>query len=595
MLSSRRLSALTLPAVLLVAACSPPGQGPGAQAAGSGAVSTEQTIFPARDVIARLAAAPVPARLAEEQTKDVPTWQLTGPLPDALERTPPVDDSPWGQLFAEVAATRGDAVIPTEAMHCLARENAAFYLANDALPAELLERFIAARCGSPTGLGGTSFSLITTDARTTDEVLFARFRERTRAMIAKPLQGGRLEAGLAYVRSGARAVLALSMVPQTVHMDRTPLVPGPDGKVVLRGEVLGAATSLRALINRGRYGYAECQVSAAVRLPRFAITCEPSRGDEVAWVSVAALPPGRVLGLPALEMLVWPSGAPGNAYARLARAEGNPGGASPADLVQEINRVRAEASLPPVRLAEQESAVATRLAPHYFTGFGGADGTADQVALGLLAGWEVDGMVRDGHFVSIFLSDASSWSEVVHAAIARPTGRETLLAPNAERLAVGPLVADKAHGALFTTYALFDGYRHDGDPRAVADRIGAARVERGVARPQLAADLSAEAQRAALSVQAGQRAPAQALNDLLQRVTDRFGRSVRGWAAETTALDRIALPPELVARPSLTLGIGVAHHRTEGAAWGRFVVLIVILDDSVTGPQTARADGAWGG
>lgn len=203
--------------------------------------------------------------------------------------------------------------------------------------------------------------------------------------------------------------------------------------------------------------------------------------------------------------------------------------------------------------------------------------------------------MRDGHFVSIFLSDASSWSEVINAAIARPTGRETLLAPAVERVAIGPLASDKAHGALFSTYALFDNYRHDDDARTMAARIAAGRAEHGLGGAQMAADLSAEAQRAAVAVQAGQRTTTQALNEMLQHTTDKLGRSVRGWVAETTALNRVQLPAELLARPALTLGIGVAHHKTEGAAWGRFVVFIVMLDETVTGPQTARVEGVGGG
>jgi hypothetical protein len=589
MTSLRRIAALALPTLLLVAACAPVGPSP--RFGGTGSLSTEQMSFPTRDVIAKIAAAPAPAKLFDDRFKDVPTWELTGPLPDAVERTPPADDSPWGKLFAEVTAARGDAVAATEAMHCLARENAAFYLTNDALPAEPLERFIAARCGVPTGLGGTSFSKITADVRTSDEQLFAEFQGRTRPMIEKMLQPGRVEAGLAYVRRGGSAVLALAVVPQTVRVERTPLVPGPDGKVEIRGEVLSSAVGLRALINQGRYGYAECAVSRAVPLPRFAITCPTARDDEVAWLSVSALPPGRILGLPALEMLVWPSGAPGKVYAKLARTEASPAGASPADLVQEINRVRAEAKLSPLRLAEQQSATAARLAPHYVTELGGDKGTADQVALGLLAGWEVDGMVRDGHFVSMFLSEATSWSEVVRAAIARPVGRETLLDPAAERVAIGPVEGAKAHGALFTTYALFDSYRHDQDATLIATRIGNARLDGGVSRPRLASDLSAEAQRAASSVQAGQRTPQEAMNDLLQRIADHLGRGARALVLETTSLERMPLPTELVTRPLLTLGVGVAHHRNEGQPWGRFIVFIVLLDEGGFGPSTAEREG----
>ncbi|MFT3770351.1 MAG: hypothetical protein QM820_33405 [Minicystis sp.] len=576
---------------LFLSACAP--QGPAPRSA-AGSIAIEQTTFPTQEAIARIAAAPVPARLSDESAKDVAAWDLVGPLPDAVERRPPQDDSPWGKLFMQAIAARGEEVIATEAMRCVARENAAFYLANKALPAEMLARFIAARCGAPSGLGGTAFQLVEGDERMPDDKVFAQFNGNVKTMIDKTVAaGGRLEAGLAYVRKGGRAVIAVAVVPQTVRLDRTPLAPGPDGKVVLRGEVLGSAVGLRALVNRGRHSYAECVVSPGVRLPRFEVTCDTTREDEVAWLSISALPPGRVLGAPVLEMLVWPGGAPGKSYAKLARASGDAADARPEALVQEINKVRKEAGLAPVRLAEAESRTSAQIAPHYFAAVEGqGPDVADQVALGLLAGWEVDGMVRHGHFVSTWVQNAGSWSEVVRAATSRPLGRETLLDPAAERVAIGPVVAGHAYGALFSTYALFDAYRHDNDARAVAARIGADRAARGLAAPKMIVEMNAEAERAAQSVQTGARAPEVALDDLLHRVSERLGRNVRGWAAETTSLDRLKLPDELAGLPSLTLGIGVAHHKRPGHAWGRFIIYLVVLDEGGGGGgMTARRDG----
>src|SRR5262249_19578812 len=154
-----------------------------------------------------------------------------------------------------------------------------------------------------------------------------------------------------------------------------------------------------------------CEVNPAVALPRFSIVCPVATDDEVAWVSVSALPPGRVLGTPLIEMLVWPSGTPGKVYAKLARPAAGAAGASAQEIVQEINRVREEAKLPPLRLSDQESLTASRLAPHYFApaNAGGSADTSDKIALGLLAGWEVDGTIRSGHFVSTQVSDAGSW------------------------------------------------------------------------------------------------------------------------------------------------------------------------------------------
>jgi hypothetical protein len=190
----------------------------------------------------------------------------------------------------------------------------------------MLERFIAGRCGVPTSLAATSLSVITGDPRTPDDTLLAKFSDEVRTLVEKALPAGRLDAGFAFVRTGGRAVIAVSAVPQTARVDRVPLVPGSDGKIVIEGDALGPTASVRALVNRGRYAYAECEVSPDVALPRFRVACPcpVAKDDEAAWISVDGLPPGRLLGTPLLEVLVCPAGAPGRVYARLTRA---PGGA----------------------------------------------------------------------------------------------------------------------------------------------------------------------------------------------------------------------------------------------------------------------------
>ncbi len=250
----------------------------------------------------------------------MPSWDLDGPLPDALDGAPSQDDSPWGKLLAETAAVKSGGAVPTEAMRCVARQYAAFFLANEAIPADPLERFIAARCGAPTGQIGAAAQAVTGDDRIPEEKLYEQFHERVKGMIEKTVQPGHLDAGVGYLRKNGHAVIAVAITPRTVRLERTPFVPGPDGKVVLRGELLAPASTLRAMVNRGRYGYATCAVDPTVRLPSFAVTCDPAREDEVAWLTLSSLPPGRLLGIPVVDLLVWPSGALGKSYVKLGRA-----------------------------------------------------------------------------------------------------------------------------------------------------------------------------------------------------------------------------------------------------------------------------------
>lgn len=187
---------------------------------------------------------------------------------------------------------------------------------------------------------------------------------------------------------------------------------------------------------------------------------------------------------------MYPAGKPEQPYAHApASADGLPSGdaAISVVLLGGINAVRTEAALPGVRSAEAQSRTATQLAPYYFASrYGGDSAVADKVALGLLAGWDVDGMVREGHF-------GAQWSyerdvaAFVEAAIASPFGREALLDPQAVQIALGPLV-DKDNpgfGAVFGTYAMIDATGRTDNAAAVVARLTKLRGK--ISRPPPAA------------------------------------------------------------------------------------------------------------
>ena len=110
-----------------------------------------------------------------------------------------------------------------------------------------------------------------------------------------------------------------------------------------------------------------------------------------------------------------------------------------------LNATRAQAGLPPVRLAEAQSATAgaspastsPRRSARWADVASGALDDLNTIALGLLAGWQVAGTIRDGTFFSTFVPrtrDAGRW---VDAALSMPIGRITLMAPEIDEVAIG--------------------------------------------------------------------------------------------------------------------------------------------------------------
>ena len=117
-----------------------------------------------------------------------------------------------------------------------------------------------------------------------------------------------------------------------------------------------------------------------------------------------------------------------------------------------LNATRVQAGLAPVRLAEAQSVTAARVARQYFAASLGPSGLGDvaagalddmnTIALGLLAGWQVVGTIRDGTFFSALVPrtrDAGRW---VDYALSMPIGREALMAPEIEEVALGSALFD---------------------------------------------------------------------------------------------------------------------------------------------------------
>ncbi len=539
--------------------------------------------FPTKAELDRLAAAPPPLHVFERGAVDVEKWEPVGPFPDAVDSTSTDDASPWTKTLLGVVAAKPGRVETTRGMACLGREVAAFAAEKKALPASPLMRFLGARCGVPSTSVG--MQLISGDApeSTSDADVYAGWEAKVVAALPAALATGPRLAGIGFARKGKHAAVALVFAQRTVRLDNVPLVPA-DGKVLLRGELLAPAATVRALVTRGRFGYEECVKDVDLQPPRFAIECPVSAEDPTARIEVAAFQEGRELGDIELDLTVYPAGKPDQPYAHApAKPDALPSGdaALAAALLGGINAARAEAGLAGVRAAEAQSRTAAQLAPYYFGSLHGGDAAvADKVALGMLAGWDVDGMVREGHFGSQWAYERDV-AALVESAIASPFGREALLDREAVQIAIGPLV-DKDNpgfGAVFGTYSMIDVTGKTDSAAAVTARLTKLRGKIKRPPPALVTELDPVLSDVTTRVQAGL-----SLEDALQRATSAslgaIARgSVRVWAVTASSVDKLEFPSELLSTPDLRLGVGVAHYKPAGSPWTKLAVFFVIVKE----------------
>jgi len=542
--------------------------------------------FPRPEELDQLAGESLPNSDAAFHGLDVDSWELEGPFPDELGVTAAAGTTDWERLVTEVAKARAGLAVPTDAMHCVARQLGRFHLANDAMPANGLQAFIASRCKAsvPNYRVGTLLSEVP-DAVPEAE-LFAQWRDQLANRLGEMMTGGPRTLGIWFGRQAGRAVVMMVAGQRLVDLEPVSGSTDSDGRFELKGEILTPANEVSVMVGRGRFGFAACERDPEVAPPRFAFSCTADPKDSSAIASIGFTPPGRLLSKAGLNVLVWPSGKPSARYERpsygkvrnVATAQALRSG-----FIESLNRVRSDADLEPVSEAKNQSAVASNLAPHYFAAVRGlaSESDADVIAMGMLAGWSVDGPVESGSFTASWVTQTSDVNRLLSEALQYPGGRAVLLDPDIDQVAVGAMVAaadpKPVLAAVVGAYTLYSSSDQAANLDRIYEQFQAARSARDREPAERLHAIETLNTAAADRIQAGMPTN-EALSGLLAASAEILQRPVTGWVSEVTSLDALAFPDDFLDRGDIGISVGVSYHKPAGEAWGRYIVTIVAAE-----------------
>jgi hypothetical protein len=546
-------------------------------ASGGGELGKPIAQFPSRSDLESVARTPSPVTKQVEGLADAESWQTETP-PVAQAKYP--EETVWDKLLIEAARGHGNPLVLAPELRCAAQEAARFYTVHGGMPDDGLREHLLLRCGS--SLDSHGFSYLVNPVP--DNVPAAQLEAAARMPLLKHLdermkgQSGQMALGVARGH-GRFAAVVLTGLPRVALRGFSPVITG--SSVTLEGELKGPAEYLVGFVNQGRYGVAYCEGDSRLQLPAFRIRCPVAAEDQSARIELSTKQAGRVLFNAVAQVEVRREGS--NPEYNAAAYGANETVANSAQfrtlLLADLNKVRLAAKLPPFVLETQQSITDERLAPHlYQSSRDGDERQLSTIALGLLAGWDVKGMIRNGGVFFRTINATRNPSRWLTQALDSPLGRWVLLEPAMSRIGIGATDLQPSGAmAIVTTYAFFDHVDHRADEETVLaelDRLrkahGAAPLRRVVGDPALA--------RALEQIGASNLSSAAALNVVLQQAAESMGRSVQGYVVETTDVKQMQWDPTLVESSTLDVEVGVTHYRAPGAAWGQYVVLFVVVN-----------------
>lgn len=533
--------------------------------------------FPTQTRLAELGSASVDTPLATVGTlAAVGAWSLDPAEAQADWRKPYSGTEPSAKAYSAWIKRHGKGVIDSAAMACVAHQYARFNAEHDdAVAGEDIKAFVQTRCGVP-------YRFVRTMRWKVEP---AKFRDLSADKpmpaiidVIKDLPEGAI-AGLGVAKTESTVVIVAAHVTSPVQFEPVPFDAGKDGVVIVRGSTDERVEWINAAITQGELGVQSCErVPAAGPKGGFVFRCKTKSADDQALIEVSMAPKGAVLGQVVGRFYVSPSGAQSGDYKApdlaLPVTEGD---FSPNAVLAGINTLRSQAGLSDLRGAQAQNSVVKNLFPHLV----GNDDVRvqNEAAMGLMAGWQVDDVLRGGSFQMMFAHQDLPLSKVLAADLLFPSFRQVALAPHISVFSSAALDGEGSRGLLNVAYEVFEKRDFANEERAVLDALDDARAKVGlppVTRVMGGADEVAMAE-SAERIRTGESAPEDELHGMLEYFQSKVNRTfigsmqfplrLEGWSPD--------FPDGFFKHENIAVTTSISYFQPEGAAWGQHVVFLI--------------------
>jgi hypothetical protein len=379
---------------------------------------------------------------------------------------------------------------------------------------------------------------------------------------------------------GGRNVILASFGPPRVKITSVERSVAASPAVRVRGTVLEPTAWLRGYTTEGSLGFHSCAATrrSAVVPPDFDLTCQVAPEDRYAVFDMLAAPPDAVLGHQALMLLL----ATGPSLPATFRRLVVPGLPVRAGLLAQFNAVRVQLGRAALAEVPAQSQTAQTLLPHYFAAAGSKDSAkVDYITLGMMAGWDVPGPLRDSQFLSFRGMTGEVGPSFLGELLFFPSNRAVLLDPSAHQVALATMQDETSHGVwgLLTTYSAFEPRSYSAVETELLDELDRQRQVYGkapvlrVETPEVGRVLDHVMEQ----VERGDRTPITGLEQTLRTLTHRLQRPFNGCVSNAIVIDgwRPTFDRALVASDDIAVTARVGFYAAPGDHWGQYVSYIV--------------------
>jgi hypothetical protein len=175
--------------------------------------------FPAPQELEDLAEQPPSEALSVGLYADVDEWELIGPFPLRLGDEPIAAPHPFEEVLLETVQRRPGLLLASQAMRCVAREFARFFLDQGKLPDPGLQRFAMGRCGATGTEPQLSYYAGQVPGDASDAEVVDAWREPVADLVHRYLGSGPRAVGTWLARRDEQAVWLLVSAARRAHLE----------------------------------------------------------------------------------------------------------------------------------------------------------------------------------------------------------------------------------------------------------------------------------------------------------------------------------------------------------------------------------------